>query len=247
MYQNVEFPRKVTEKWLTKAFAPLKDHLDKHHSDNEKEIMAWMEFKGNWDGKFIYENTMTQGQIIFAQDGRVISIDDNALHYKYELGYERIPVVTDFYHPNVDKWIEQVASKKKASIFREELRLFLQHIWGPMANFDFSDLNVGYPLQGSGSSFCLYVYPSRFHKLIAFQFVGEEIVKRTCSLRQYHKFEESEREFAYQGWQLTTLIHELLQYEPELSTMREVIKKGFGLADWRVEDDTEFVLSTRVD
>ncbi|WP_018751812.1 hypothetical protein [Paenibacillus sanguinis] len=59
-----------------------------------------MEFKGNWEGKFIYENKMTYGQIIFAQDGQVISSDDNALQHNYEPGYESIPALSVSYHAN---------------------------------------------------------------------------------------------------------------------------------------------------
>lgn len=94
MYTEVGTPKKVTEKWLNKAFAPLKDYLEKHHFDDVKEIMTWMEFKGNWEGKFIYENKMTYGQIIFAQDGQVISSDDNALHHNCELEYEPVPALS---------------------------------------------------------------------------------------------------------------------------------------------------------
>ncbi|WNR44843.1 hypothetical protein [Paenibacillus roseipurpureus] len=49
MYAKVEIPKRVTEKWLDKAFAPLRDYLQKHYADKEKEIMSWMSFKGNWD------------------------------------------------------------------------------------------------------------------------------------------------------------------------------------------------------
>ncbi|WNR44844.1 hypothetical protein [Paenibacillus roseipurpureus] len=121
--------------------------------------------------------------------------------------------------------------------------MFLHHVWGPLINFDFSDLKVGYPLKGSGSPFCLYVYPSRLRKLVAFQFVGDEIVKCTCSLGQYQKFERSDRDFTYQGWHLTTLISEFLMFEPDISIPKKVVEKGIELADWRINDDVEFVIS----
>ncbi|MFD0674733.1 hypothetical protein [Cohnella sp. GCM10027633] len=243
MYPKVGSPKKVTMKWLDKAFAPLRDYLHEHHPDSEKEIMSWMTYKGNFDDLYLYENRLTQGLIEFDRTGKVVHCDANVMDYEYELGYERIPVETDFIHPNVDQWISRKVSAKKADIFREELRLFLQHVWGPMANFDFRDLKVGYPLQGRGSSYCLYVYPSKFNKMIAFQFVGDEIVEKNCSLREYQKYERSEREFMYQGWHLATLIREHLAFEPDLTTTREVLKKGMEWADLRIDEDTEFVLT----
>jgi hypothetical protein len=238
MYSIVEIPKRITKKWQDKAFAPLKEYLRKHHAEKEKEIMSWMSFKGNWEGKFIYENTMTSGQIIFDQAGQLILCNDNALDHEYKLGYERIEVRSDFVHPNVDKWIESTVSQKKADVFRAELRMFLHHVWGPLANFDFSDLKVGYPLKGSGSPYCLYVYPSRFSKLMVFQFVGDEILTCNCSLRQYQKFQNSEREFRYQGWHLTTLIREFLIFEPDLSITSKVVEKGIEIADWRINGVT---------
>jgi hypothetical protein len=243
MYPKVGSPKKVTMKWLDKAFAPLKDYLETNHPENAKAIMSWMTYKGNFDDLFTYENRMTQGYIEFDRSGKLIRCSDNALDHEYELGYERTPVRTDSVHPNVNQWINRTVSAKKAGIFREELRLFLQHVWGPMANYDFSDLKASYPLQGSGSPYCLYVYPSRFSKMIAFQFVGDEIVEKNCSLREYQKFEKSEREFMYQGWHLVTLIREFLAFEPDLSTTREVVRKGCEWAAMRIDENTEFVLT----
>lgn len=243
MYPKVGSPKKVTMRWLDKAFAPLKNYLRENHPDNEKAIMSWMSYQGDFDDLYIYENRLTQGMIEFDRAGQVTHCCSNALEYEYKRGYERIPVVTDFVHPNVDRWINGEARAKRSAIFREELRLLLQHVWGPMTNFDFSDLKVGYPLQGSGSPYCLYVYPSRYRTMIAFQFVGDEIVERKCSLREYQMYEKSEREFTYQGWHLTTIIREYVSFEPELSTVREVVKIGSQRARPRIDEDTEFVLT----
>ncbi|WP_281169513.1 hypothetical protein [Paenibacillus harenae] len=37
MYAKVTFPRKVTERWLKRAFAPLSDYLEKKHPEEGGE------------------------------------------------------------------------------------------------------------------------------------------------------------------------------------------------------------------
>ena len=233
-------------KWLDKAFAPLKDYLASQYPGKVKQIMGYMSFKENENGQFLYENRITSGQIVFDQAGALIYCGESALQHEFApLHANQTPVVTDYFHPNIDQWIHRAVGEKKAEIFRKELRLFLQHVWGPISNFDFGDLKVDYPLKGPGSPYCLYVYPSKFPKLIAFQFVGDEIVERHCSLREYQTFEKSERAFMYEGWQLQTLIREHLEFEQELSVTRACLQKYIEFAGWRTDGDMQFVLSAR--
>jgi|GEM_PF-6153252 len=238
MYAKVNYPKKVTMKWLDQAFAPLKDYLRSQYPGEEKQILSYMCFVENANGRFLYQHRITRDRIVFDQSGGLLHCGESALQHEFAPVHDhQTPVVTDFFHPNIDQWIQRAVGRRKAEIFRKELRIFLQYVWGPLSNFDFSDLKVGYPLKGSGSSFCLYVYPSKFHKLIAFQFAGDEIVERHCSLAEYQTFEKSERAFMYEGWQLMTLIREHLEFEPELSTTREVLKKYIAIACRRIDGD----------
>ncbi len=124
---------KVTERWLRRAFALLVDYLEREHSDKKDLIMPFMEFMVNQDQRFYYRNAFTKGSIILDQAGQLVSCDKDALQYEFEFGRsDSIPVNRP---PK-----EQTADGE----VRRRYLYFLQEYWGPMVNYDFGDLKIGY-------------------------------------------------------------------------------------------------------
>ncbi|WP_391572681.1 hypothetical protein [Cohnella sp.] len=134
MYPKVDFPKKVTMKWLDKAFAPLKEYLISQYPGKEKRIMGYMSFKENENGQFLYENRITSGQIVFDQAGTLVYCGEFALQYEFAPLYEnQIPVVTDYAHPNVDQWIHRAVGKRKVETFRKNFVFFTVLVGAPTA------------------------------------------------------------------------------------------------------------------
>jgi len=236
MYPIVNSPKgNVSNEWLDQAFAPLQDYLDKYRPDEVNQIMVFTMFMGNDDGKFYYKNSITRSYIVFDQSGHLISLADDALEYQFPwLEHPKRktpPTKPEHTHPNVYRWMEKKLRKKDALKFGAELRLFLQEIWGPMCNYDFSDLVIGFPLRGKRTPYCLYLYPSKSERLIAFQFPGDEIVGRSCGMQQYNEYWMTEQELRLQGWQVEVYWREYL--ESDVSYLVDNLTKFIELADLR--------------
>ncbi|QMV42702.1 hypothetical protein [Cohnella cholangitidis] len=217
MYEIVKSPgKKVTQKWLDKAFAPLSDYLGREYPEEKDKIMSYLMFMGNEEGKFHYKNSVTRAYIVFDQGGRVVSRCDEALQYQFDEWFGprgEYKSLQDYrLHPNVTRWIERNLSKAAFAKYGLEVGVFLQELWGPMVNYDFSDLKVGYPLRGPRLPYCLYLYPAEYRSLVAFQFIGDEIVERKCTIQQYYDFLNCEREITFAGWQRVDIIHEMLEH-----------------------------------
>lgn len=217
MYDIVKSPgKKVTEKWLEKAFAPLSDFLAREHPDEKDQMMGYLMFMGNEEGEFHYKNSITRAYIVFDQSGAVVSQSDSALQYQFEDMFgprgEYKSLQEYCLHPNVTRWIEQSLTKRAVAKYGLEVGVFLQELWGPMVNYDFSDLKVGFPLRGPRLPYCLFLYPSEYHALVAFQFIGDEIVERRCSVAQYNDYLECERKLTIEGWRGIAIIREMLEH-----------------------------------
>ncbi|MBB6672191.1 hypothetical protein [Cohnella nanjingensis] len=232
MYPQVKTPKKVTEKWLNRAFAPLTDYLDREYPEEAPKMMVYMTFLRNADQRFHYRNSRTKGSIFLDQSGELISCDADALQYEFErhavVTVQRPPRAERFIHPNVTRWMTQRLSSEQERIYGEEVCIFLQEYWGPMVNFDFEDLKVGYPKRGRSVPYCLYLYPAAFPTLIAMQFVGDEIVEKRCNYAQYRRFEDRERDLMREGWHVITLIREILSEDPD--QFRLYLSKAVQLA-----------------
>ncbi|WP_028609282.1 hypothetical protein [Paenibacillus harenae] len=153
------------------------------------------------------------------QMGRLISCDEDALHYEFKhpnmIKVERLPREERFIHPNVTSWMTKRLSRKHDRKYGEEICIFLQEYWGPIVNFDFKDLKVGYPERGSRLPYCLYLCPSDFPKQLAIQFVGDEIVEKRCSYEQYRKYQKNEHNLTICGWYVISIIREILDENPD--------------------------------
>jgi hypothetical protein len=236
MYAKVNSPgKKVTEKWLDQAFAPLKDYLEREYPEEKNQIMGYLMFMGNKDEKFHYKNSITKGYIVFDQAGAVVSTCDSALQYQFEEMFGprgEYKSLQDYcLHPNVTRWIERNLSKGNAAKYGLEVGVFLQELWGPMVNYDFSDLKVGYPLRRFRLPYCLYLYPSEFQSLVAFQFVGDESVERRCSIKQYNDYLCGERDLTLAGWRGIVIIREMLEYISGLKRDMPLIIEHADLRD----------------
>lgn len=197
--------------------------------------MAYMTFMHNEDQVFYYRNSVTKDSIVFCQEGQLISCGNEALRYRFECSenvkMERLPRHERFVHPNVTRWMAKHLDTKAENKYGEEVCIFLQEFWGPIVNYDFSDLKTGYPIKGVRTRCCLYLYPSDFEAMIAIRFVGDEIVEKRCSYAQYSRYEEQERELFLDGWHVITIIRELLDRDPD--RFRLYISKAIELADSR--------------
>jgi hypothetical protein len=67
--------------------------------------------------------------------------------------------------------------------------------------------------------------------LTSFQFVGDEIVEKRCSLSQYREYEKQERELIYKGWHVITIIREFL--DRDVDSFRSYISKAIELGEPR--------------
>jgi len=243
MYPVVEIKRgKVTQKWRDQAFAPLWDYLQRERPVEAEKIIGYLMFMGNNDKKFYYKNQITRHSIIFDQSGSLVWLDERALEYQFEWdshpkrksaapGPEQV-------HPNVRRWMETMLSRKMMQKYKAELCVFLQEVWGPMCNYDFSDLTVSYPLGGRKTSYCLYIYPSKFDKLVAFQFPGDEIIEGKCSPGQYRNYRKIERDLKFEGWQVCVYWREHLESDPDC--LADDLRKFIQLAQYR---EPTFVLT----
>lgn len=182
VYPQINFPKKVTERWLNRAFAPLSDYLNQEHPEDARNIMAYMTFRYNKDQRFYYRNCITNDSIVLDQSGELVSCGREALRYKFEypesIRVDRPSKEERFVHPNVTRWMAKNLNKKTEEKYGEEVCIFLQELWGPIVNFDFGDLKADYPIKRAQTRYCLYLYPSEFLTKIAIQFVGDEIVEK---------------------------------------------------------------------
>ncbi|MFD0696480.1 hypothetical protein ACFQZT_20650 [Paenibacillus sp. GCM10027628] len=235
MFSKVNFHKRVTEKWLNRAFAPLSAYLEREHPEEARSMMSYMTFLCNEDQRFYYRNCMTKDSIVFDQMGQLVYCGKEALRYEFghleEIKVERPLREERFVHPNVTRWIKRKLTNKEEVKYGEEVYIFLQELWGSMVNYDFEDLKIGHPLRGARLRYCLYLYPTQFPKKIAIQFVGDEIVEKRCSYAEYREYEKQERELVYEGWNVITIIRELL--DRDLDIFRRYISKAIELADPR--------------
>lgn len=243
MYPKVDFPKKVTEKWLRRAFAPLEDYLERQHPAEKNQIMAYMTFMSNENQEFYYRNYRTKGAIILDQAGALVKCDKYALQYEFQEP-EAIPVNRPrreerFVHPNVTRWMEGNLNRRQDKKYGEDISIFLQEYWGPMVNFALDDLKTGYPLRRRSPRYCLYAYPTEFRSLVAIQFVGDEIVERRCSYAEYRTFMQRERELTCRGYHVITICREALDRDAD--QFRFYLSKATELADPRL--DTPYVLT----
>ncbi|MCD9020240.1 hypothetical protein [Cohnella silvisoli] len=235
MYEKVMSPGKnLTKRWLENAFAPLNDYLEREHPNEKNQILGYLMFMGNDEGKFYYKNKITRSYIVFNQAGALVSNSDSALQYQFDEMFGprgEYRAMQDYrLHPNVTRWIERNLSKADEAKYGLEVGVFLQELWGPMVNYDFSDLKVGYPLSRSRLPFCLHIYPSKSRTLVAFQFVGDEIVERRCSIKQYNDYLHRERELTIAGWLGIAIIREMLEH---ISSLRRDLPLLVQRADIR--------------
>ena len=190
---------------------------------------------GNDNGEFRYKNSATRSYIVFDQSGELVSLADDALEHEFEWLKRPMrktpPTKPEHTHPSVYRWIEKKLRKKDALKYGEELRLFLQEIWGPMCNYDFSDLIVGYPFRGKKTPHCLYLYPSKSERLIAFQFPGDEIVEKRCGMQKYREYLMTENELRLYGWHVEAYWREYL--ESDVSYLIDNLKERMDMADLR--------------
>jgi len=242
MYPKVDTPKKVTERWLERAFAPLRDYLNREHPDDARAIMAYMMFMGNEDGRFYYKNCITRDSVIFDQAGQLDFCGGESLRFKFDYPQRktviRLPREERFVHPNVTRWMAKGLARRQTVKYGEEIEIFLQELWGPIVNYDFEDLKIGYPLKGDRPFGSLYLYPTEFPTKITIQFVGDEIVKRTCSYRQYELYEKRKFDLICEGWHVVAVIRELL--DENLDEFRQYLFKAIELAEPR---DPEYVLT----
>ncbi|OPH52201.1 hypothetical protein BC351_33255 [Paenibacillus ferrarius] len=235
MYPQINFPKKVTERWLNRAFAPLSDYLNREHPEDARNIMAYMTFMYNKDQRFYYRNCITNDSIVLDQSGELVSCGRESLRYKFEypenVRVDRPSKEERFVHPNVTRWMAKSLNKKTEVKYGEEVCIFLQELWGPFVNFDFNDLKAGYPIKRAQTRYCLYLYPSEFLTKIAIQFVGDEIVERRCSYSEYSEYEKQARNLNDEGWQVITVIREFL--DRDLDQFRLYISKAVDLAEPR--------------
>jgi hypothetical protein len=190
---------------------------------------------GNDDGKIYYKNKLTRASIVFDQTGAVVSIGDSALKYQFEDWFgpkgEYRSLEDYCLHPNVTRWIQRTLSISEKAKYGLEVGVFLQELLGPMVNYDFNDLKVGYPLRRFPLPYCLYIYPSRFRSLVAFQFVGDEIVEQSCSLKQYNDYLRGEVDLTIAGWQGIVINRENLEHISKLRSDLPVLVECADIRD----------------
>ncbi|MFK7693005.1 hypothetical protein [Paenibacillus sp. HJGM_3] len=226
MYPKVVVPKKITRKWLDQAFAPLRHYLERHSPEKAQDIMGFLMFMGNNDGKFYYKNSITRDAVIFDQEGKLLYCSEASLQHKFDWGYaDPDPAVTEdpFTHPNVEKWMRTYLKKRELEVYGKEIRLFLQHLWGPVANYDFSDLTVGYPFGNKRFRQYLYIYPAECPARIAFLFPGEAVVTYSCEPEVTRTYRRHEFELQAWGYRIMTILIEGL--ERDMHTERRVLER----------------------
>ncbi len=232
MYSPIDYPKKITEKWLKKAFAPLSDYLESHYPEEKSKMLSYVEFMTCENQRYYYRNWYTKGSIVFDLTGQVVVCDKDALRCDFQLPehvpIQRPPKEERFVHPNVTRWVESKLNPRQEKQFGEWVRIFLQEYWGPIVNFHMEDLTIGYPLKRGTFPGCLYVYPSEFRSLMVFQFVGDEIVEMKSGLEEYRKFQDRERDLTVNGWHAVTIYPEVLDRDADL--FRDYLQKATQLA-----------------
>lgn len=231
-YPKVRPPRKITKKWLDQVFAPLMDYLERTYPDEKNEMLQYMSFMTNEEGRFYYRNDRTKGYIIFDQAGNLISCDPEALRYKFDdpevVRVVRPPREERYIHPNVTRWMYKHLDRSQERTYGEEISIFLQEFWGPIVNYQFDDLKVGYPLPGKRAPYCLYLYHTKHEKLVAIQFVRDEVITGMYVSKQYRLYQKREFELMAAGWKVVKIIRELLDEEPEFlhDHLRKIVEQA---------------------
>lgn len=237
MYAKVNYPKgKITKEWSDRAFAPLIDYLEKFYPEDKDKIMVCLTFMGNEEGKFHYKHRVNKSYIVFDQAGALVSMNEDALNFHYkELFPEpviRKPIEDRFIHPNAALWVDRNLKSKLARRYREEVLIFLQEIWGPFVNYDYGDLKVGYPVRKHRDSrCCLYVYPTKYEKRIVFQVIGDEIVERSCTRKQYNDYLWENNWLTLEDWKVIGFTREDL--DSESPDFREFVERIIEIAEWR--------------
>ena len=241
MFEQWIVRERLNEKRLNLAFAPLNAYLEKEYPEQKSEIISCMMFMGDHNNQSYYKNKITRSYIVLNPNGDVVSCEENALQYQFEWSRDEskiIPFEERFIHQNVTRWVQQHLKKKQLNIFNEAVSLFLQDVWGPLVNFDFFDLQVGYPLRHLLNPKTLYLTSPDFLHEIAFQFISDKIAQRACSLKEYLRFEQMERELMNSGWRVLSFC---LDGVPE--SEKDPLHKFLSKELFYMDEHTEFVLN----
>jgi hypothetical protein len=129
------------------------------------------------------------------------------------------PFQERFIHPNVSNWVRNNLHKKDAKMYREEVAIFLQDLWGPFVNYDFSDLAVGYPPRNLSFRHSLYIYPKARPAMIVFEFIGDAIAEGRCTPQETRQLGIRQQMLSFGGWRVMSFIRESLEFD--LSFMRD--------------------------
>lgn len=218
MYPELKPSRRVTAKWLDRAFTPLRDYLERTMPGEMKDVLSYLQFMGYSEGRYYYRNPETKGYIVLDREGRTVRCDSYAFdvpsYEERELEQAVYNREERFIHPNVTRWLTRL-SKREMCKFGEEVEWFLQSYWGPIVNYDFEDLKTSYPLGRKRTPYCLYMYPADFPTLTAMQFVGDEIVEQRCGRAAYRQYLWRQLELQSRGWHIITVTREMLGVHAE--------------------------------
>ena len=230
MYPRVASSRKVTDKWLKQAFAPLEDYLNREYPEEARKMMSYMSFIPNEEEQqFVYRNSRNKYSIILDRSGRVVSGGREALQYDFNdpewTKVNRAPRSERFMHPNVGHWIERSLSKREQARFGEEASIVLQELWGPILNFDFDELRTGCPVKSTKVRYCLYVYLAGHPKQLIIQFIGDEIAERSCRYAHYAAFERRHSMLSLHGWRVISITRDMLDECESLELLRRCLSK----------------------
>jgi hypothetical protein len=226
MYKKIVTPRKVTQEWLDQAFAPLRHHLEKNDPDHAECIIGYHMFIGNEDERFHYKHSITRSYIVFDQAGELVSCPEDALEHQFDWLSEgrevRRKMEDRFIHPNVNEWIDKNLDNKAAETYGDEIRILLQELWGPIVNFDFSDIQTGYPLNKKNLPYSLYLYPTSEPSRIAFQILSDAIWDGRCSAKVRRDYTIREVNLCFEGWKVLSFVRDNLEFDMPIMTQRVI-------------------------
>ncbi|THF84658.1 hypothetical protein [Cohnella fermenti] len=219
----MKIPSRVTQQWLEEAFAPVAEYLERRRPDDAALILEQLMFTDNEEGVYLYTNRLSRSHIAFDGQGELLYCQEEALQYRYSWspGFEEevcAAAEEQDVHENVEGWLESSVAARFRQTYGEDVKRFLQMLWGPLTDYRFDDLTADRSARSLSPASSFYLYSNRAPNPLAFEFLPAE--PDDPGKRQER---EKRRELlSLGGWTVITLNREALEHH--LPLLRERLR-----------------------
>ncbi|MBB6637768.1 hypothetical protein [Cohnella thailandensis] len=195
-------------------------YLEQHYPKDAERISEYLMFMDNEEGMYLYKNRLSRAQIAFDPEGELLYCQESALQYRYSWSpgmEEEVCAAREelAVHENVTRWIERSLSPRMKATYGEDLKLFLQELWGPLTEYRFEELKADSPVRSLSANGSLYLYSDQAPNRLAFEFLPAPIAEA----RKQEELRRRRELLSGNGWTVISFTREAL--DRHLPLLRE--------------------------